>query len=76
VVEFVVDLPPPSTVMAMELRPDRFERLTGTAKERRGLDLAIAARISEMFGGSARLEVVRERSSTIILDWPQRLADA
>jgi signal transduction histidine kinase len=76
VLELVVDHPPPPTVVPMELRPDRFERLAGSAKERRGLDLAIAARISEMFGGSARLEIEPDRSSTIILDWPQRLADA
>ncbi len=76
VVEFVVDRPAPSTVGSMELRPDRFERLAGSAAERRGLDLAIAARVSEMFGGSARLDVEPGKRSTIVLDWPERLAGA
>jgi hypothetical protein len=75
-VELVVDKPPPVTVSSMELRPDRFERLAGSAAERRGLDLAIAARVSEMFGGSARLEVEPGRRSTIVLDWPERMLDA
>jgi His Kinase A (phospho-acceptor) domain len=76
VVELGVDKPPPPTVVPMELRPDRFERLAGSAAERRGLDLAIAARVSEMFGGSARLEVEPGRRSTIVLDWPDRLVGA
>jgi signal transduction histidine kinase len=76
VVELIVDRPPPSTVASMELRPDRFERLAGSIAERRGLDLAIAARVSEMFGGSSRLEVEPGRRSTIVLDWPERLVGA
>ena len=76
IVEMEVDKAPPATIGPIELRPDRFERLAGSAAERRGLDLAIAARISEMFGGSARLEVVPGRCTTIVLDWPERLRDA
>jgi signal transduction histidine kinase len=72
VTEFSVNHPPPPSVSSVELRPDLFERLCGTAAERRGMDLAIAARISEMFGGAARLEVDETRGSTIILDWPAR----
>jgi signal transduction histidine kinase len=72
VTEFSVKHPPPSSVTSVELRPDLFERICGTAAERRGMDLAIAARISEMFGGAARLEVDETRGSTIILDWPAR----
>ncbi|SIO66747.1 Signal transduction histidine kinase [Singulisphaera sp. GP187] len=72
VTEFSVKHPPPPTVTSVELRSDLFERLCGTAAERRGMDLAIAARISEMFGGAARLEVDETRGSTIILDWPAR----
>lgn len=72
VTEFSVKQPPPPSVTSVELRPDLFERLCGTAAERRGMDLAIAARISEMFGGAARLEVDETRGSTIILDWPAR----
>lgn len=75
-VELVVDRPAPATVKSLELRPDRFERLAGSAAERRGLDLAIAAMVSEMFGGSARLDVEPGRRSTIVLDWPERLAVA
>lgn len=73
-IEFVVDRPPPPTVTSISLRPDVFERLSGSAAERRGLDLAIAARISEIFGGSARLEIEPGQSSTIVLDWPARIA--
>jgi len=76
IIEMVVDKPPPATIGPMELRPDRFERLAGSAAERRGLDLAIAARVSEMFGGSARLEVDPGRCTTIVLDWPDRLREA
>jgi len=73
-VEIVVDRPPPPTVTSMDLKPHVFERLSGSAAERRGLDLAIAARISELFGGSARLEVDPGQRSTIVLDWPARIA--
>lgn len=38
------------------------------------MDLAIVARISELFGGAARLDVDENRGTTIILDWPTRLA--
>jgi len=74
VTEFSVNHPPPPSVTSVELRADLFERLCGTAAERRGMDLAIAARISEMFGGAARLEVDETRGSTIVLDWPARSA--
>ncbi len=76
IVEIVVDKPPPSTVSSLELHAEKFERLAGSAAERRGLDLAIAARVSELFGGSARLEVEPGRKSTVILDWPERLPAA
>jgi len=68
ITEVRVDLPPPPSVKSMALRPDAFERLCGTAAERRGLDLAIAARVSEMFGGTARLDAVEGRDTTVILD--------
>ena len=70
----IVDRPPPVTVVNTELRADLYERLAGSAAERRGLDLAIAAGISALFGGSARLEVEPEIRSTIVLDWPARLS--
>ena len=73
-IEISVDRPPPSTVVSTALRPDLFERLAGSAAERRGLDLAITARISERFGGSARLEVDPGRRSTVVLDWPARIS--
>jgi len=72
-IEFHVDHPPPPTVKSTDLRPQLFERLCGIAAERRGMDLAIAARVSEMFGGSARLVVEPERGSTVVLDWPARI---
>jgi signal transduction histidine kinase len=70
VTEIAVNEPPPASVRSFELRPDRFERLTGTAPERRGLDLAIAARATELLGGTARLVVDAGRATTIVLDWP------
>lgn len=75
VIEVATDRPPPPSVRSIELRPDLFERLCGTAAERRGMDLAIAARVSEMFGGTARLDVQPERGTTVVLDWPARLAE-
>jgi len=76
ITEVRIERPPPSSVKSMTLRPDAFERLCGTAAERRGLDLAIAARVSEMFGGTARLDAVEGRDTTVILDWPARLPTA
>jgi signal transduction histidine kinase len=73
VTEFVLDDPPPPTVTPVELRPDVFERLCGTAAERRGMDLAIVARISELFGGTARLVVEAGRGTRLVLDWPARI---
>jgi signal transduction histidine kinase len=74
VVEVGVDVPPPSSVKATELRTDTFERICGTAAERRGIDLAIAARVSELFGGTARLDVDEDRGTSVVLDWPVRVA--
>ena len=34
----------------------------------------VVARVSELFGGTARLEVVEERSTAITLDWPARMS--
>ena len=73
VVEVVVEKSPPSTISSTKLLPHLFERLIGSAAERRGLDLAIASRVSELFGGSAKLEVEPGVRSVISLDWPDRL---
>jgi hypothetical protein len=75
-IEFSVERPPKSSVRSVVLRPDSYERLMGTAEDRRGLDLAIVARVTELFGGSARLDVAEGRGTTIVLDWPTRLAGA
>jgi signal transduction histidine kinase len=75
IVEVAVDRPPPSSVTSFDLRPQVFERLCGSAAERRGMDLAIAARISELFGGTARLEAVEGKGTTLIFDWPVRISD-
>jgi len=75
IIEVAVDRPPPSSVTSLVLRPEAFERLCGSPLERRGMDLAIAARISEMFGGTARLEAVEGRGTTIVLDWPTRIPE-
>jgi signal transduction histidine kinase len=74
VIEVTIDRPPPSSVTSTELRPHVFERLCGFAADRRGMDLAIVARISELFGGSARFEAIPGRATTIVLDWPVHLA--
>jgi len=74
IIEVEIDRPPPSSVTSTEIRPQDFERLCGAAAERRGMDLAIAARVSELFGGAARLEAVEGRRTTVILDWPARIA--
>lgn len=72
-VEVVVDKAPPPTTTAVALRPHIFERLLGSPGERRGLDLAIASRISELFGGSARLDVEPGARTVVALEWPARL---
>lgn len=74
IIEVAVDRPPPSSVSSLELRPQVFERLCGSAAERRGMELAIAARVSELFGGTARLDAVVGQGTTLILDWPARIA--
>ena len=76
ITEVRIDHPPPPSVKSVALRPDAFERICGVAAERRGLDLAIAARVSEMFGGTARLDAVEDRHTTVVLDWPTRLPTA
>lgn len=76
VIRIRIDGPPRSTVQPGDLRGDGFEHLAGTPQERRSLGLAITARISELFGGSARLEVEPGRHSTIVLQWPRRVARA
>ena len=73
VIEVVVEKAPPPTISSTKLQPHLFERLIGSAAERRGLDLAIASRVSELFGGSARLDVEPGVRSVVILDWPARL---
>jgi signal transduction histidine kinase len=73
IIEVAIDRPPPSSVESIELQPYSYERLCGAAAERRGMDLAIAARVSELFGGTARLEAVQGQGTAIILDWPARL---
>jgi signal transduction histidine kinase len=73
IVEVRLDQPTPSSVQAHDLHPHRFERLCGSAAERRGMELAIVARVSQMFGGSARLDVEEGKGSAIVLDWPTRL---
>jgi len=74
IIEVAIDRPPPSSVESLELQPYMYERLCGAAAERRGMDLAIAARVSELFGGTARLEAVQGQGTAIILDWPARIA--
>jgi signal transduction histidine kinase len=74
ITELATDRPAPGSVHATELRSEVFERLCGTAAERRGMDLAIAARVTELFGGRARLDV-KPAGTALVLDWPDRLAE-
>lgn len=73
VVEVVVDQPAPDSVRSVDLSPRDFERLCGVAAERRGMDLAIAAKVCELFGGSARLRVDPGERTAVVIDWPTRL---
>ncbi len=75
-IEIATESPPVESVLPTELRSHVFERLNGSASERRGLDLAIAARVTEMFGGKARLDVVPKRGTTIVLDWPEQITES
>jgi light-regulated signal transduction histidine kinase (bacteriophytochrome) len=75
IIEVAVDRPPPYSVATFDLRPHSYERLCGSAAERRGMVLAIAARVSELFGGTGRLEA-SGRGTAIILDWPARITGA
>jgi signal transduction histidine kinase len=69
-VRLSVAVPPRDSVFTHEIDPLFFERLIGTPAERRGLDLTIAARISSLFSGVARLEAIPGQGTTIVLDWP------
>ncbi len=75
-IEVAVDTPPPSSVHSTALSGTMFERLCGSAAERRGMDLAIAARVTEGFGGVARLDVEPNCGTVVLLDWPDRLPGA
>jgi len=55
------------------LHPRRMERLLSNRRERQGIDLAIVAGVSDLFGGSARLESSPEQGTALVLDWPTRL---
>jgi signal transduction histidine kinase len=76
IVEVAVNGPPKASVESVVLEADRFERLLGSAAERRGLDLATAARVSKLFGGTARLDVVSGERSVVVLEWPIEIKPA
>jgi signal transduction histidine kinase len=69
-----IEEPPKGPAHSADLRADAFERLLPVAAERRALDLAIAARVSELFGGTARMEFEDANSSSIVLRWPVSLS--
>jgi signal transduction histidine kinase len=76
VIEATIDKAAPPSVQSVALSPSAFERLCGFAAERRGMDLAIAAKVTELFGGTARLDVTGARGTTVVLDWPARITPA
>jgi signal transduction histidine kinase len=71
ITEIAVLAPPGEAVRSGTLQPDEFQRLSGNAAERLGLELAIVAAISAEFGGTARLEV-EPSQSRLVIDWPAR----
>lgn len=71
VIEVIAPARPPASLRSMDLSDGEFERLKGSPDDRRALDSAIVARISRLFGGSARLEV-GEADTALVLDWPAR----
>ena len=76
VIRVVAEAPPRETVVPASLRGDHFDRLVGTPMERIGLELAVVAKVSELFGGEARLELAPGASSTVVIEWPaQGLGD-
>jgi signal transduction histidine kinase len=64
------------TVRAGPIDPEDVHRLVGNARERRGMDLAIAAALAGRCGGGLALEVQPDRRSALVLDWPVRPAPA
>lgn len=62
--------PPAETVQPGPLRFDQPHRLIGNALERRGLELAIVARVTSLIGGAAAMEVEPGLRSSLVLDWP------
>ena len=72
VTQVTIDQPPHESLRSCKLTARTFDRLSSTDRDRRGLDLAIAARVSEIFGGTARLDVIPDRKTTLVLDWPAR----
>lgn len=73
VTSFRLDVPPRDSVSSHEIDPAFFERVLGTAAERRSLELSIASKISKLFKGVARLEAVPGQGTSVVLDWPSRL---
>lgn len=69
-IEIEVPVPPRESVRSHDIDPDGFQRIVGTPAERRGIDLAIVARISALFGGTARLEATPGERTVVVLDWP------
>jgi len=71
---FEVGVPPRETVQSHDLAANTFERIVGNPGERRGLDLAILAQVTALFGGTARLEAIPGQNSVVILDWPAEIS--
>ena len=74
VTEIRVSRPGPYPIRSTTLTSTSFDRLCGNDKERRGMELAIAARVGELFGGTTRLDVDPSGATTVVLDWPARSA--
>jgi two-component system, sensor histidine kinase RegB len=76
VIRMEVRVPPRESVRSHDVQPEEFQRVVATPGERRGLDLAIAGRISQLFGGKARLEATPGQGTAVVLDWPIAQASA
>ncbi len=75
-VAIVSSEPAGPTVVPGPIDPTVAVHLLGEARERRGLDLAIAGWISRRMQGSARLEVEPGAGSRVVLEWPLRPREA
>lgn len=67
---FLTSEPPLQIAPAGVVDPADVHRLVGNARERRGMDLAIVAEMSQRSGGACRIEIEPGEWSALVLEWP------